>query len=83
MSVSVEISEFAWFMIMIMVIAICVATGLTLTEIKKGKPDPLAEQIEAINNSFTFASDKAKLVSEVIARYNPTNTIKEVENNSR
>jgi hypothetical protein len=74
-----NISDWGWFMIAIIVITMCICSGLTIAEIKKPKPDPLAEQIISIGQNFAFSKEKEKLVSELIARYNPSNTQQKLE----
>lgn len=79
MSTLSEMSDGAWFLIFMSVAAICVACGVIFTN-KNHKEDPLTEQITAISRTYSFDSNvKTKLISELISKYNPTNTMSKIE----
>jgi len=65
------------------ILVICGAL-IAIFEGKLTKKDPLAQQIEQISEAYPY-NDKAsmehrdKLISELIRRYNPTNTMSEIE----
>jgi hypothetical protein len=70
-----NLSDFAWFCILI----ICVAIAGSCYGIFGSSPEPssdqLAQQIEAINNlNYLNADARERLLSEIIRKYNPTNT---------
>jgi hypothetical protein len=74
-----DISDFGWLCILLIFVAISVSCwGIFGNETKA--EDHLAKQIREISNTYPFNSkEKSKLISELIQKHNPTNTISKIE----
>jgi uncharacterized protein YpmB len=70
-----NLSDFAWLCILLIFLAIAGACYGIFGKSTEPRSDQLAQQIESINNlNYLNADAKERLLSEIIKKYNPTNT---------
>lgn len=71
--------EWKWFCIFLSVL--CIAWACTSMFSKTS--DPLAQQIGAIQDVFLPKDTKEELIRELIAKYNPTNTVSTIQTETK